>query len=261
MSYKINNIDLSTLGITPIQFSGQSLAVTGVFDFPSRKGVTEHVWGTEIESFVLAADLEFEGRDIAFNGIMKASTRAALITNLNSLVTLCKSGLLSFETRVGIFAVYMTGEMEVTEWNDTAIEIKIKLRQPIVLFPTSPGTITAGTGYKLAGYNLKTDFGITVNQMSGKLSTPARIEVGTTGFYMNTSYRQPKEIRLGCTMIADNLADLTNKMGRLHGLLSQPGFKILTFPDLTTQNVYLKGGFNVSGITEQACQFTLNLRS
>ena len=118
MSYKINNIDLSTLGITPIQNSG-ALAVTGVFDFPSRKGVTEHNWGTEIESFVQSADLEYEGRDISFKGMMKATTRAILITNLNALVALCKSGLLSFETRVGTFAVYMTGEMQIGDWNDT----------------------------------------------------------------------------------------------------------------------------------------------
>ena len=261
MSYKINNIDLLTFGITPIQFSGQSLAVTGVFDFPNRKGTTEHDWGTEIEMFVSAADLEFDGRDISFKGLMRAANRASLLTNLNSLITLCKSGILSFETHVGTFQVYMTGGIEVVDWSDTSFSIEIKFRQPVVLFPTAAGLATAGTGYKIAGYNFKSDFGITVNSLTGRLDTPARIEVKTTGFYTNSTYREPKEISVRCVMLATNLSDLTNKMGRLHGLLSQPEFKILTFPDGTIASVYLKSGFNVSGITEYSCQFTLILRS
>ena len=253
MSYKINNIDLSTLGITPIQFSGQSLAVSGVFDFPNRKGVTEHNWGTEIESFVSSADLEYEGRDISFKGMMKASTRPSLITNLNSLITLCKSGLLSFETRVGTFAVYQTGEIQVTEWSDTTILIEIKFRQPVVLFstPVDPEI----------DYDLYKDLGIVVTKVDGKLSTSARIEVNTTGLYSNTSYRQPVDIKISCTMIVDNLADMTIKMGLLHELLSQPGLLVLSFPDIISNDVYLKTGFTVSVTTESSCQFTLNLRS
>jgi len=100
-----------------------------------------------------------------------------------------------------------------------------------------------------------------VNYASGKIDTPARIEIKTTDFYANPAYRQPKETVLNCTMLSSSLADLTNKMGRLHGLLSQPGLKVLTFPDETTQSVFIKGGFNVSGITEYACQFTLTLRA
>jgi len=258
--YKINNIDLATFGITPIQISGQSLATSGVFDFPNRKGTTEHNWGTETELFVAAADLVFDGRDIAFRGLMRATTRTLLLTNLNGLITLCQSGSLSFETRVGIFQVYMSAEMQVSELSDTIITIEIKFRQPVVLFPVAPGIVTAGTGYKIAGYNFKSDFGITVNSLSERLSVPARIEVNTTAFYMNSTYRQPKDISINCTMLGSNISDLTNKMGRLHGLLVLPGLKVLAFPDGATANVYLKSGFNVSGITEYNCHFTLVFR-
>lgn len=261
MSYKINNIDLSTFGITPIQQSGQSLAVTGVFDFPNRKGETERSWGTEIEQFVSAADLEFEGRDISFKGLMRGTTRADILSKLTSLTTLCKSGTLTFETRVGIFQVFASGEIQVVELCDTVFIVEIKFRQNVVLFPTAPGVATVGTGYKLAGYSFKSDFGIIVNSIAGRLNTASRIEVKTTDFYANINYRDLKDVKIGCTMLASNLPDLTNKMGRLHGLLSQPGLKTLTYPDGTTDGVYLKGGFIVSGITEYACQFTLNLRS
>jgi len=261
MSYKINNIDLSTFGITPIQFSGQSLATSGVFDFPERKGTTEHNWGTEIEPFVSAADIEFEGRDISFKGLMRAANRAAILTNLNNLATLCKSGALTFETRVGTFTVYLTGDIKVIELSLTVITLEIKFRQPVVLFPTAAGAASGGSGYRLSGYSLKSDFGITVNSCTGKLDTPQRIEVKTTDFYTNAAYREPKDIKIGCTMIGSGLSDLTNKMGRLHGLLSQAGLRTLKFPDGTTATVYLKGGFNVSGITEYTCQFTLILRS
>lgn len=192
---------------------------------------------------------------------MKGSTRADILSKLNSLAVLCKSGNLIFETRTGTFQVIASGEIQVEEMTETIFIIDIKFRQPAVLFATAAGSASGGTGYLISGYNLRSDFGIVVSSISNKLSIPAMIEVKTTAFYSNPIYRGAKDINISCTMLAVNVSDLTNKMGRLHGLLAQPGLKILTYPDGTTTNVYSKNGFSVSGITEYSCQFTLTLRA
>ena len=68
MSYKINDIDFSMFGITPIR-GNEPVALTGFLDFPGREGTTERDWGTETEAFVSAADLEWKERKLTFTRI------------------------------------------------------------------------------------------------------------------------------------------------------------------------------------------------
>lgn len=46
MSYKLDNIDISSYDTFP--YVGQTkdcIAISGVFDLPKRKGITEYNWG------------------------------------------------------------------------------------------------------------------------------------------------------------------------------------------------------------------------
>jgi len=261
--YKINNIDVTTYGIVPTQFSGQSLAIAGALDFPARKGTTEHSWGTETEAFVSAADLEYEGRDISFKGIMKATTRAALITSLANFSANCKTANTTIETGLGTFPVTLTKGITIVELSSTIIILEAKFRQFVVSFPSTPGTPTGGTGYRIDGYNLKVDFGIAVLSTAGRKSIPERIEIKTTADYTNAAYGAPRDISMVCFMTAASQAILAAQMGRFQKLLSTPGMRTLTFPDETTASVYAKNGFTTSALTGEpkaSGHFTLTLR-
>lgn len=261
--YKINNIDLSTLGIIPLQNSGQSLAVSGVLDFPARKGKTEHSWGTETEAFVAEDDIEFEGREIVFYAMMKASTTEVLNANLLQLIVLCKTGIVQFETPCGIFPVVLTGDIKVEEWSEKGVIIEAKFTQFVVSFVGDTGEPTGGDGYLIDDYNLQSDFGICVLKEAGSKSLPVRIGVNTTDNYTISAYREPRDIALNCFMKGSDIADLVTKMGKFQKLLSLPGLRALSIPGGSGHNTYVKGGFKVTNIYTGAgasCQFTLILR-
>ncbi len=260
MSYIINDTDLSIFGITAIR-NKDSIALSGIFDFPGRDGTTEHEWGTETEAFVSAADLKWKERDIVFAGLMMAETRTLLLQNLTNFSTLCKSDLLSFETPYGTFDVVLKEGITTTKLDDTSYNIEVRLTEQEVAFSILNKVASGGTGYLLSGYNLQNDFGIYVPSITGQLDTPERIEVGTTDYYRKTGYRKPQDITIKCVMIQSNMDDLTNNMNQFLALLSSEGLKEFIDSD-GAYSVYVKDGFTTTIYAQSGiAKFNLKLRA
>lgn len=243
--YKINNIDLATFGIIPIK-GDDDLSVVGLLDFPARKGESERSWGVETEVFVSLADLAWAERDLMFQGLIRAATNAELLTRITAFSGLCKSDLAQFETPYGIFGVLLKNDIRVSPLSPTAARIDVNFTQPTVVFPALTQTASGGTGYRLAGYNLKTDFGIYISENSGQRDTPSRIEINTTDMYLKTTYREPKDITLSCFMVQPNISQVVAKMGQFQALLASAGLKAFVSPENESNNVYVKDGFKVS---------------
>lgn len=73
MSYKLDDIDISSYDAFP--YVGQTkdcIAISGVFDLPKRKGITEYNWGTGIEPFVDAEDIELDGRTLLLSLVVRS---------------------------------------------------------------------------------------------------------------------------------------------------------------------------------------------
>ena len=76
MIYKIDSTPLSDFGAIPSPDSGH-FALSGMLDLPRRIGSTEYDWGTSIEPFVDAEDIELDGRTLTLNvAIKKAQLQA-----------------------------------------------------------------------------------------------------------------------------------------------------------------------------------------
>jgi len=261
MSYKINDIDFSMFGITPIR-GNEPVALTGFLDFPGREGTTERDWGTETEAFVSAADLEWKERKLTFTGLVEAASSAALLQSIADFSALCKNNLLTLQTTYGTFGVVLKDELTVTRLDDVTATVKADFTEQNVVFPALVLAATGGAGYRLSGYNLQNDFGIYVEKSSGQLDTPSRIEVKTTADYLKTSYRKPKDITLKCAMLQQDILSLISKMGQFHSLLASEGLKAFIDRDDQTYNVYAKDGFStvIKGLSEVVATFTLKLR-
>mgnify|MGYP000560232629 CR=1 FL=1 len=262
MSYTINDINLSSFGITPIRTS-QGLALSGILDFPGRAGETEKSWGVETEAFVSAADLKWNERPLVLNGLAKAATASALRQNLADFNTLLKSGLLALVTPHGSYSVVAKNRMQVVRLTDTAARFELNLTEQEVSFASLTQTASGGTGYRLAGFNLHNDFGIRVQSINGHLDLTPRIEVNTTALSNSASYRAPKDIVLSCFMTQTNLTTVISKMQQFHALLASPGLKTLIDRDGASYSVYARDSFTVTikGAGKVIARFELKLRA
>lgn len=246
MIYKLDNIPLSSLGAYPSRGVGY-FALDGMLDLPKRIGKTEHDWGTSIEPFVQAQDIEFDGRTLTLVAVMKPdkveSFKAACIT--------CRT--LSFDH--DYFDVVCRDEIEVNEVGAYRIVIA-KFWQndftlkPITLFPSGSGV------YMIDGFDLNKDFGIYISQSNSLSNTAKRIDVGTTEFYTRTNHRGTREITLRCSMLGYSFSDVYHKMNQFHTVLMQPGLRQLSLRNFTA-NVYFKDGITVNVITPIVLRFNL----
>ncbi|MCW0484069.1 LamG domain-containing protein [Gaoshiqia sediminis] len=258
--YKINGISLAGFGILPLREKGNAFALSGALDFPRRKGTTERDWGTEIEAFVSAGDLEWEGRDITFRGLMRASSHALLVSNYGDFSDLCKNDELVFSTPFGSFNVVLEKEIKVTELMPTMLKFEAAFTQQDVSFSALTTAATGGAGTLIDGYNLRNDFGIIVQSHSGYFDLAKRIDVNTTGNYKQSGYRDMRNVTLQCLLIGSDLSDMLVKMAQFQALLASPGLHILTSYLGDSFSFYVKDGLQVSQMLDYAAKFTLRLR-
>lgn len=244
--YKLNGINIETLGLLPSIESGNSLAIGGVFDLPSRTGFTERNWGTSIEPYVQAEDIILDGRDISLTLCAKKNSNLADVTDKLKACT-------EIECVLGKFNVFCTGAIEIED--RYFHKIKAKFRQPVFALPAL-SLSGSGTGViVIDGYSFD-DFGIVVSNRDSLLNVGERIDVPTTDFYTGTQYRNIRPLTFECTMLGDSVTDLYSKTGQFQALLMKPGMRSITIGGKTV-SVYFKDGFQATLPHEQMLKFNL----
>lgn len=253
MIYKFDGIDITRYGVLPVQGDG-GVALSGMFDLPKRKGVTERNWGDRVEPFVAAGDIQLDDRTLGLKVVMTDTGNWA---NFRQACLDCRE----LDTEWGRFRVFAADEIRVEPAGNGMQLIDIGFRQPEVELPALTLKGSGGTGYRLDDYQLEKDFGIGVSEVKGDRDVPKRIEPATTAFYPQTVYRMPATITMECTMQAENLTAIAGRMGQLQALCMAPGLRTLYFADGRNRQVYVKEGFKVKVRGNRVVSFSLKMQA
>ena len=253
MIYRFDDIDISTYGVLPSRGNG-GFAVSGIFDFPKRKGEIERNWGDVVEPYLEEADLDFGERTIGLKLVME---NIADWERFRAAAVACRK----LGTEVGDFDVLLADEVNVELVDDKLAKIDMKFRQNEVAFEALTLAGSGGTGVRVDDFHLARDFGISVTEVKGDRNLPKRIDVNTTAPYGNTRYRERVSLTLECMMSAPDLKAAGMKIRQFHALWRQPGTRVLYLADGRTRDVFVKDGFSVSIEGDGLLKFNLKLES
>ena len=251
MIYKFDTIDVTAYGVLPMRGDG-GVAVSGLFDFPKRKGEIERNWGDGVEPYLDGKDLEYDGRTIGLKFVM---ADAANMERFREAAVACRR----LGTELGNFDVVMADEVGVERVDDKLLKLDLKFRESHVEFEELTLAGRGGGGTRVDDFNLARDFGITVTAVKGDLKVPKRIEVSTTAPYLNTAFRENPALSLECVMRAGNLKEVGARMRQFHALWRLPGVRVLRLADGRERGVFVKDGFSVSIVSDGVVKFTLNV--
>lgn len=247
MTYKLDNINVSTYGALPI--TDEYLAISGLFDMPKRNGTTEQSWGTSIEPYVDALDIEYSGRDLSIrfafdkNSQFNFNTFMAALQNCTTLTT-----------DLGAFSVICKDDIQVEDFGKYSL-ITVKLYQDIFVFDPLTFVPNNSGDYRVNGFGFN-QFGIIVSEKKGEKTIAQRIDVGTTESYTKTQYRQSKSIDIDCQMVGTSISDLYAKMRQLQAVISTQSMKSLKVHS-SYYSVYFKNGISAKVESDKLLKFTL----
>ncbi|MGV8136492.1 MAG: hypothetical protein AB2L20_14885 [Mangrovibacterium sp.] len=250
MSWKLNNIDLSDYGILPGRMANSHIAVSGCFDLPARIGDTYHEWDDEdgIEPYVDADELFFAGRDITFQGLIRAgrSSYWQLKQLYDTIDTF--TGPVAFETPYGTFNV-LVSSITPTHYNGMT-EIEMKLREPVV---TLTGGVLPATGsgrYKIDGIQTEA-FGLYISTQKDRtaLSDSKQqyfLKHGEEGYQITK--RKAKKLTLTGFVKGNSVADFISKIKGLYLLFSSEGLRTLNLHNEIEVQAFAVDGFKVTNV-------------
>lgn len=257
MSYKLDNVDISSFGAYPYENTKGSTAITGIFDLPKRKGTTEYDWGTTIEPFVDAEDIELDGRTLTLSLVIRSSNLKSQLKKLVDACIACRH----LSTVFGDFDIICKDEITVEEYLSLNMAIvQVKFWQQDYIPAEIKMQPSGGNSYTMDNYSLYVDFGISVSSRSGVESIGKRIEVATTLPYMQNKFRELGTLTLKCAMLGTDLKDLYLKMGQFSALCISPGLRSLCLRDNENMKIYFKDGITVTARTAHVLEFDLKCR-
>lgn len=260
MTYKIDGVDLSTFGAIPSKASGEVIFLSGLFSLPKRTDTTEYDWGTSIEPFVDADDIELDGRTLTLNVAIKGASLSDLHTKLATFKTACIA-CTKLYTEFDEFDVIQKGAISVDEYfyvNMATVEVPFWQQDYIPEVISIEGS---GNGsYRLDAYDLIKDFGIYLSSWRDINNTAARIDISTTLPYTNTSYRSALDLSISCKMKGFSLSDLYTKMSQFNALCVAPGTHTLKIAGNADKTVYFKDGITTKAVAEKMLSFDLKCR-
>jgi hypothetical protein len=252
--YTLDGIDLSTYGLTPSQAPGSNLAIAGHLDFPKRLGKAFHVWPDEpgIEPYVAESELRWEGRDIRFYGFIKESSKLAVLTKTEALISQLNeiTDLVDFVTPWGTFAVLVKDSVEI-EQNVTGVaKVMIPFRQPDTGVTFSP---SGGVAQGIDGVDFE-DFGFTYLRLDGQWSRPGTKDQKAIGYYTEPyqiTKPNAREMTLKGLFISPDYATMAAKVAQLSEILAKPGVRTLQISGEPYREFFCCNGFTVSQIIVQ----------
>lgn len=259
MNYKLNDKDICSFGAVPyVDRSKECIAISGVFDLPKRKGVTEYNWGNSIEPYIEEEDIELDGRTLTLSLCIKANDYKSKLADLKLACIACRK----LETRFGVFDVILKDDISVEEYITLNMCIvKVQFWQQVFFPANLTVQPTGGTSYTMDGYNLQRDFGVLISSRSGFENISKRIEISTTKPYTQTIYREARDINLKCVMKERSLSELYGKMSQFQAICIAPGVRSLCLRENETISLYFRDGITVTAKTEHLLEFSLKCRT
>lgn len=252
--YYINGQALSQFGITATRSAGTSLAVTGAWDLPKRKGDAYHDWpeADAVEAFVDAEDLVFEGRQIAFTGLIAAGGGKTLLERISAFRAFMdgiSAGMFTLSCPWGQWNVQLASDVQTDRLDEKAAAISVSFLEPA---PDLTGTLPTpmGTGDDIDGYGWE-EFGLYVSSVSGAFDTERRKEIGLTKAANDNSLsfggKEARKITINGTLIADSYTAIKANIKALYGLFAAPGLRNYKYRG-ASYRCFAPDGFKVSGL-------------
>ena len=252
--YAINGKSLSDFGINATRKSGNSVALSGAWDLPKRKGNILHDWkeADSVEAFVSANDLSYEGRSFILTGVMIPENNQTIEQLINSLQAYLDSESnkeIILSSQWGTWNVQMYDEIKITRKGNIAAEIEMAFFEPE---PDITGIlpVSDGSGEDIDGYSWD-EFGLYISSVSGVSSIPARKAIDITNSYLdnNNTYggRSSRRITISGIIIADNYSELVNKIHSLYALFTSPGLRIFKYKGVPYK-CFAKDGFTIGNL-------------
>ncbi len=249
MSYLLENIDISNYGIIPGHSPGSNISLQGCFDMPERTGECFHEWGDEsgVEPFVLADEIFFSGRDIAFYGSI-IGTISELNSNLNSFYSAINatSGLVVLTTPY----CNATGFVKsvIPEYMNGGCSLVMIFREPVV---DMIGAIPASG---VSNYTIDSvpfaSFGLYLSKAKALHDLPDLKEQFFTK-YGSESYqivkRKNNTLEFDGFIVADSLFDFKSKVRSLYKIFSSAGTRTMNLNG-TTVVCFATSGFTIDNI-------------
>lgn len=216
-------------------------SISGILDMPKRKGLISRDWGTSIEPFLDANDIEFEGRNIELQCI-------------GEIPDILFSGQIELSTPWGSSICYCQDEIKYKER-----QLIIPLYEPSWIQPAISVTASGGTGFIIDGFNLYKDFGMIISEITDYKNIANRINVETTDYYKKVWFRSESVINISGVFEANSRSILQN-ISSFFALISSSGVKTLSVPGMESIHVYSSDGCKITNIRDNYASFSITLR-
>ena len=135
LAYTIDGNELSTFKMLAGRAPGSNLAVSGFLDFPKRMHKAFHQWPDQdgVEPWLNAGLIHYEGRDIDFYGLIKATDLADAKNQLGSFFAVFSSAtdLITLDTTESAHDVYQRDEITANYMGDGWVTVHLPLREPV----------------------------------------------------------------------------------------------------------------------------------
>jgi len=251
--YRLNNIDLGSLGFIPGKQNASNIALEGCFDMPARIGKTFHSWGDEdgIEPYVSAAEINYGGRSISLVGYVYGNGKMDCTNKANRIFELIDrfSGLVSLSCKWGTYQVHVNQSVTGAFIGDKALRMTFNFFEPVVFMETrkTPGT---NAEYGIDGISFK-DLGATLLRSTGdRASRPTPKTLGFTSQEdgLGLVKTEAREINLKMFIDQPDQASFRETVDRFYTLFSAPGLRKLRIPNDLNRQFFVKDGFKVSNV-------------
>lgn len=252
--YFINDIPLSDFGFTPGRQPNSNLAISGVWDMPSRIGKTHHDWLDEngVEPYLRGDEIFFGGRDISLLCWLSEEARVGYVSAMQEFydfLDTLQSGLFTLSCPFGSWEVQLLDAQPARYLAQGLGNVELKFREPVVVISGELLAVQSG-GVGIDGYSFS-DLGL-VKQLTKDQANRAESKQLTLPAYGSERIgwvkRGMREFSIDFFLSHNTIADFTQAVGNLAFLLSRPNARTLRLDDGTVREFFVKDGFKVSGV-------------
>jgi len=250
MAHTLNNIALSTYGLTAGHAPASNVSMEGVFDMPKRTGTTFKDWddSDSVEPWVLADELFFAGRDIVFSGSIQG-TVSGMNGYLESFYDAINAaiGLSTLVTPYNSASGYV--KSVIPQYMDGGCSVEMTFREPVVsLVGSLPAT---GSSANMIDSIPFLSFGLYLSKAEAlhELAEPKEqyfTKYGAEGYQIVK--RKNKTLEIRGFVIGTSLSDFTTKVQALYKAFSSAGTRTIVLDTTTTVTCFAIEGFRISNI-------------